>query len=156
MSVSTNGHINPEFNLKHVIDFIKATPECEFQNIKYEIDYSIISFLYKEEQRTMFFHGGLGIFKSNLISLNKWGEGIEIIRDMCEAFGGIYIQDDCSNKNIELFESINTANAFYNEGNASYIHKWGIANRKIEDSTISDITDAESHFDEDLKKIKDK
>lgn len=79
-------------------------------------EHGFISFKYKDEQRSLFYcynsysayenlefykkHGLENMVKSEttFISLGKWGNSIEIIKELVSYFGGYIDEDDCDDK----------------------------------------------------------
>lgn len=155
MGIDAKAHIHPEFSADDVAKFLKATDGVTNVVIGCGSDttYITISFEYAEEKRMISFFYRLGMFNSNLISIGKWGNGAELLKEIVQTFSGIYIPDDSTEDNIELFCHNNRGgDAAYSETNALFVHKWAIINRKITGSRMSDMILAEDEFNKHIKR----
>ena len=149
MGIDAKAHIHPEFSADDVAKFLKATDGVTNVVVGSGSDttYITISFEYGEEKRMISFFYRLGMFNSNLISIGKWGNGVNLLKEIVQAFSGIYIPDDLTHDNVELFYHNNRGgDAAYSETDALFVHKWGIVNRKITGSGIDDMNIAEAAF----------
>ena len=155
MGIDAKAHIHPEFSADDVAKFLKATDGVTNVIVGSGADttHITISFEYGEEKRMISFFYRLGMFNSNLISIGKWGNGVELLKEIVQAFSGIYIPDDSTDDNIELFYHNNMGgDAAYSETDALFVHKWGIVNRKIQGSRMSDMILAEDEFNKYIKR----
>lgn len=148
MGVDAKIHLNSEFKLGHVVEYLKYTGAESVAVLACDdrFDHFTITFEIFGELRTLFFHNNLGIFGSHLASLGQWGHYEEILKPIVQAFGGIYIPNDCTEENIEVFEDRNAGASAYNDCNALFVHKWALARGLVDDSRAEDIAEAQEQF----------
>lgn len=144
MSVRVKVHLNPEFGVEHVKDHLVSVGANDVKvelALKYTPEYCKITFEYKGQERCLNFHYRLGIFNSNLLTLNLWGSAEEIMEGIVEKFGGILIPNECEEGNATVYGSAN-----YNTQDALFVHKWAIAHGHVTGSKLEDIIEAHKSF----------
>lgn len=150
MGVDVNLHLNPEFDVSNVTDYLKHIG-CTDVSVKsnYEIDptYFNIFFTLNEEKRMMHFHHGLGIFNSHKISMGASGCAWEVIDQLAGAFGGIAVPNDCEDGNASVYTDCGSE---FSKGSAIFILKWGLSKGIIHGSSVDDLIKAKEAFDKSM------